>query len=120
MSLTPVGADIEIVRSRPGLADIIASRFSVAEAECIRGGCGGSPTHGFYRHWTAKEAYLKATGCGLAGLRLTELACDGPDAIRVGGRPAEGWTLSLPDVGPGCTTAIVGSGPVTRCHFVGQ
>ncbi len=109
-----VGADIEIVRPRTGLADLIASRFSPAEAACITAGCGGSPPPGFYRHWTAKEAYLKATGRGLAGLRATELACGRPPVLRVDGRPADSWTLSLPDAGPDCAAAIVGSGPVTR------
>jgi 4'-phosphopantetheinyl transferase len=116
VSLTPVGGDIEIVRPRAGLADLIASRFGAAEAACIKAGCGGSPARGFYRHWTAKEAYLKATGRGLAGLRATELACAGPDIIRVDGSPADGWTLSLPQAAPDCAMAIVGSGPVTHCR----
>ena len=116
VSLAPVGADIEVVRPRAGLADIIASRFSAAEASCIQAGCGGSQARGFYRHWTAKEAYLKATGRGLAGLRGTELACGRPDVLRVDGRPADGCTLSLPQAVPGCVTAIAGSGPVTHCR----
>jgi 4'-phosphopantetheinyl transferase len=120
VSLTPVGADIEIVRPRAGLADVIASRFSAAEARCILAGCGGSPVRGFYRHWTAKEAYLKATGCGLAGLRGTELACGRPDVIRVDGTPADGWTLSLPQAAPGAAMAIVGGGPVTQYRRVRQ
>ena len=120
VSLTAVGADIEIVRPRTGLADLIASRFTAAEADCIMAGCGGSPERGFYRHWTAKEAYLKATGRGLAGLRATELACGPPDAIRVDGSPADGWILSLPEAAPDCAAAIAGSGPVTLCRAAGQ
>jgi 4'-phosphopantetheinyl transferase len=120
VSLQPVGADIELVRPRAGLADLIASRFSAAEAACIRAGCGGGPARGFYRHWTAKEAYLKATGRGLAGLRATELTCGSPPAVVVDGRQAEGWTLSRPEAGPGCATAIVGRGPVTQCRAASQ
>jgi 4'-phosphopantetheinyl transferase len=120
VSVTPVGADIEIVRPRAGLADLIASRFSAAEADCIAAGCGGSPARGFYRHWTAKEAYLKATGRGLAGLRAAELNCAEPHIICVDGKPADGWTLSLPEATPDCAMAFVGSGPVTRCRAVGQ
>jgi 4'-phosphopantetheinyl transferase len=120
VSLTAGGADIEVVRPRAGLADVIASRFSAAEARCIRAGCGGSPVGGFYRHWTAKEAYLKATGRGLAGLRGTELPCGTPDAMRVDGTPADGWTLSQPQAAPGSATAIVGGGPVTQCRRVRQ
>jgi len=113
VSRSPVGADVELVSARAGLTDLISSRFAAAEARCIADGCGGSALRGFYRHWTAKEAYLKATGCGLAGLRTTELSCGACPAIRVGGH-ATSWTLSLLDVAPDCAAAIVGSGPVTR------
>ena len=75
---------------------------------------GGSPLRGFYRHWTAKEAYLKATGRGLKDLRGTELVCGERPVIQFRGRLAAGWTLSLMDPASGCCAAIVGSGPVTR------
>jgi 4'-phosphopantetheinyl transferase len=114
VAASPVGADIEAVRARMGLADLVRSRFGAAEARCIAGGCGGSPLRGFYRHWTAKEAYLKATGCGLAGLRTTEVTCGAHPAIHSGGREAS-WALSLLDQVPGWAAAVVGGGPVTRC-----
>jgi 4'-phosphopantetheinyl transferase len=114
VSCSPVGADIELVRARAGLADLVASRFGAAEAHCIARGCGGSPLRGFYRHWTAKEAYVKAIGRGLAGLPATELACGARPVIRVGGHAAVS-TLSLVDAGRDCAAAIVGGGPVTRC-----
>lgn len=119
VSDSPVGADIELVRDRTGLADLIAARFSPAEARCIAAGCGGSPLRGFYRHWTAKEAYLKATGRGLAGLRTTELACGVRPVVRAGGHGAD-WTLSLLDLAPDFATAIVGAGPVTRYRTASQ
>jgi 4'-phosphopantetheinyl transferase len=114
VSLGPVGADLERVESRPGLADLAAARFSTGEAECIAAGCGGSPMQGFYRHWTAKEAYLKAVGHGLAGLRQAELACGPRPAIRLGGRPAAGWALSVIDAPAGYAAAIAASQPVTQ------
>jgi len=122
VSRSPVGADLELVSPRAGLADLVGSRFGAAEAACIASGCGGSPLHGFYRHWTAKEAYLKATGRGLAGLRGTELVCGVRPAIRSSGRLATDWTLSLPlltarqGLAVGWAAAIVGAGPVTRCR----
>jgi 4'-phosphopantetheinyl transferase len=119
VSRMPVGADIEAVSMRPGLADLIASRFGAAEVACIFTGCGGSLARGFYRHWTAKEAYLKATGRGLAGLRATELTCGALPAIRVGGTTARDWTLSLFEAAPDCAAAIVGASRVTRCRPAG-
>jgi 4'-phosphopantetheinyl transferase len=120
VSNSPVGADIEVVSARAGLADLVAGRFGSAEARCIAGGCGGSPLRGFYRHWTAKEAYLKATGRGLAGLRATELACGARPAVRFGGQLAAGWTISLVTAPPDCAVAIAGSGPVSSCVLARQ
>ncbi len=118
VSHAPVGADIERVSARVGLADLVAGRFASAEADCIAGGCGGSPLRGFYRHWTAKEAYLKATGRGLTGLRRTELVCGDRPAIQSAGRLTASWTLSLVEPATDCVAAIVGSGPVDRCWSV--
>lgn len=118
VSRSPVGADLELVSARAGLADLVGARFGAAEAACIAGGCGGSPLHGFYRHWTAKEAYLKATGRGLAGLRETELVCGARPLIRRDGRLATDWTLSLPDLAASWAVAIVGTGRVTRYRAV--
>jgi phosphopantetheinyl transferase len=115
VSLTPVGADIEQIRSRRGLADVAAARFGPAEAACIAGGCAGTALASFYRHWTAKEAYLKAVGIGLAGLRDTGLDCSLGPVIRFGGRPVAGLRLCLPDISPRLAAAIVASGPVSGC-----
>lgn len=115
LSLRPVGADIEEVRPHPGLADIAAARFGPAEAACIASGCGGTALTSFYRHWTAKEAYLKAIGLGLTGLADTAVDCGPKPAIRFRGRPVSGLRLCLPAVSPGIATAIVSSGPVAGC-----
>lgn len=113
VSPDPVGADLELICPRSGLADLAAARFAPAEAACIAGGCAGSPVRSFYRHWVAKEAYLKATGRGLAGLRETELACGRSPVIRFQGTPEPGWQLTLASGAPSWTAAIVGSQPVT-------
>lgn len=119
VSCSPVGADIELLRARAELADLVTSRFGAAEARCIAQGCGGSLMRGFYRHWTAKEAYLKATGRGLAGLRTTELACGARPIMKVGGHTAIS-TVSLLDAGRDWAAAIVGVGPVTSCRVAAQ
>lgn len=119
VSCSPVGADIELVRARAGLADLVASRFGAAEARCLAQGCGGSSLRGFYRHWTAKEAYLKATGRGLAGLRTTELTCGALPVMNVDGYTATS-TVSLLDTGRDCAAAIVADGPVTTVQTAPQ
>lgn len=110
----PVGADLERVEPRPGLADLAAASFGAAEAACIDGGCAGSPVRAFYRHWTAKEAYLKALGRGLAGLRDTELVCGTAPQIRVRGERQAGWTVSVSELAGGYAAAIVAGQPVTN------
>jgi 4'-phosphopantetheinyl transferase len=113
VSPDPVGADLELLRPRAGLADLIAARFAAAEAACVAAGCAGSPSRSFYRHWVAKEAYLKATGRGLAALRDTQLACGPAPVIQFRGRPEPDWKVSMAEAMPGCAAAIVAARPVT-------
>lgn len=126
----PVGADLEEAAPRAGLADLAAARFSPAEAGCIAAGCGESEDGGFYRHWTAREAYLKAAGHGLAGprgaggpprLRETELICAAPGGpvIRVRGQEQRGWRLSLASPVPGYAAAIAARAPVVSWRRLG-
>jgi 4'-phosphopantetheinyl transferase len=119
LSPDPVGADLECIRPRAGLADLIAARFAAAEAACYASGCAGSPTRSFYRHWVAKEAYLKATGRGLAALRDTELSCGPAPVIRFMGTPEPGWTISVAEPTPGYLAAVVAARPVTAWHSAG-
>ncbi|HEY7429519.1 MAG TPA: 4'-phosphopantetheinyl transferase superfamily protein [Streptosporangiaceae bacterium] len=113
VSPDPVGADLERVRPRPGLADLVTARFPAAEAACVAAGCAGSPTRSFYRHWVAKEAYIKATGRGLAVLRDAELECGPAPVIRFRGMAEPGWKVSLTEALPGYAAAIVAARPVT-------
>jgi 4'-phosphopantetheinyl transferase len=118
VSVGLVGTDLERLEPRAGLADMAAARFTAAETACITAGCGGSPTESFYRHWTAKEAYLKATGLGLAGLRDAELVCGPRLAIALAGKPIAGWSLLLPRIAPGYLAAIATPQRVTRWRWL--
>ena len=129
VSAAAVGADIERIRPRPGLADLVATRFPPREAACIGSGCIGSgfrppagpgdhALRGFYRHWTAREAYLKAIGCGLSGLRRVEVSCSPRPAVGADGVLADGWQLTFPAVAPAPAAAVVARDPVTRCEWL--
>jgi 4'-phosphopantetheinyl transferase len=119
VSPDPVGADLEMVRPRAGLADLVAARFAAAEAVCVASGCAGSPTRSFYRHWVAKEAYLKATGRGLAALRDTELVCGPAPVIGFRGTPEPGWKVCVTEASPGYLAAVVAARPVTAWRRAG-
>lgn len=112
-----VGADIERIEPRPGLHDLAASLYSAAELACIDSGCGGSWLPGFYRHWTAREAYLKAVGVGLSAMRTMELACGPPATIWLPGRLAARWAVSSVDQ-VGYAVTVIGGGAVSSCRWL--
>jgi 4'-phosphopantetheinyl transferase len=114
-----VGADIELIAPRPGLADLAAARFSAPENARIARGCCGAALRCFYWHWTAKEAYLKATGRGLADLRSTELICcdEGP-ALRFGSRRVRGLAPSFAEVSPDHAAVVVAGHRVTSWRWL--
>lgn len=65
-----------------------------------------------FRLWTCKEAYLKATGEGLTGLKRVEITdLSNPIvALAIDGIPASSWTLIqlMPDIGYAAALAIEG------------
>jgi 4'-phosphopantetheinyl transferase len=103
-----VGVDVEEIRPRNDLGGVARRVFTEAEREAVE--VGGEPA--FYRHWVAKEAFVKATGRGIESLRSFEVLLDGPGGARlnhVAGDPAEAarWTLATLDPGPGFAAAAV-------------
>jgi 4'-phosphopantetheinyl transferase len=113
-----VGADVEAIVVRDGLTDLAAARFGPAEAACVSSGrCTGSTLRSFYRHWTAREACLKAIGAGLAALRDVEFDCRPVPAVRFRSKAAAlpGLRLHLLDSTPEYAVAIAATGPVTSC-----
>ncbi len=69
----PVGIDLEYIRPIDAVA--LAQRFFLpSEAAVVRSLIGAEQHSAFFRGWTQKEAYLKATGDGLGGLESVEVA----------------------------------------------
>jgi 4'-phosphopantetheinyl transferase len=113
-----VGADVEAIVPRDGLADLAAARFGPMEAACVaKGGCASSPLRSFYRHWTAREAWLKAIGVGLAALRDVEFDCGPGPVVRFRGTAGtmSDLRLHLLDSCPEYAVAVAATGPVTAC-----
>jgi 4'-phosphopantetheinyl transferase len=105
-----VGVDIEEVKPRERMEGIARRVFTRAERDAIDGDAG------FYRHWVAKEAFVKATGRGVSSVRSFEVLLDAPGGARlvhVGGDHEEAarWTLAPLDAPPGYAAALVARGP---------
>ena len=63
----PLGVDLEYLRSMEDVAKIAQRFFSTQEYQLIASLSGQQQQKAFFQLWTAKEAYLKATGIGLTG-----------------------------------------------------
>jgi 4'-phosphopantetheinyl transferase len=63
---TEIGIDIERIRSVPELEGIAEAFFSLAERSALMSLPESERRIGFFNCWTRKEAYIKATGDGLA------------------------------------------------------
>lgn len=63
----PIGVDLEYIRKMPDAVKIAQRFFSSREYELIKSTVGKEQQILFFTLWTAKEAYLKAIGTGLAG-----------------------------------------------------
>jgi 4'-phosphopantetheinyl transferase len=106
-----VGVDVE--RLRPFANDLgMAERyFSPSETETLRALAGPRRSEAFFRAWTRKEAFLKASGKGISyGLERVEVTLlpeEPPRFLRIDGceqRAAE-WSLRHLSL-PGCIGAL--------------
>jgi 4'-phosphopantetheinyl transferase len=61
-----IGVDIERVRPMPDFAEIASGYFTETEMRAIAALPEAGRLRGFFRCWTRKEAFMKATGEGMA------------------------------------------------------
>ncbi len=96
----PVGVDVEVVEAGAALALVVENHFAEPEKRVLAGLSGDRRLAAFYRVWTGKEAYVKATGSGLSQDLRSVVVNAEPDApaayAALGGGEAEAaeWTLS--------------------------
>ncbi|WP_204105603.1 MULTISPECIES: 4'-phosphopantetheinyl transferase superfamily protein [Spirulina sp. CCY15215] len=92
----PIGVDIEQIRPLPDAVKLAERFFCKAEWEKIRDLPSFSTSRAFFTAWTRKEAFLKATGEGIAGLKDVEVSLLPEEPVqiyRIGGKVAVGWKL---------------------------
>jgi 4'-phosphopantetheinyl transferase len=110
-----LGIDVEALRPVARAERLAARFFSDGERRQLAGREVGDRDAAFLTIWTAKEAYLKAIGSGVAmPLSQIEIDLSGPSFSRIVSDPHEAgrWTLlqtRLP-IGAVCSVAIRGAG----------
>ena len=106
-----VGIDLEYIR--PIAVQELAKRFfSPKEYEILSVLPPQQQPLGFFKLWTCKEAYLKATGEGLAGLQQAEIAIELSELLQitVASQLISGWSLQPLDLGSDYAAAVAVEG----------
>ena len=102
----PVGVDVEEIRPIPQLDSLLRDALSPEEGTHVR--ASDDPDLEFFRIWTAKESYLKATGEGIRALpdvSLTHLSSPVRRLLR-GEVAASGWALQPFCPAPGHVASV--------------
>jgi 4'-phosphopantetheinyl transferase len=107
-----IGVDVEQARSNFELEAIARRFFSPAEQKQLADVPADERPDAFFRCWTRKEAYIKATGDGLSlPLRQFDVALEAGTsnallATRPDGSEAARWLLREVPAGPGYIAAL--------------
>ncbi|WP_051759119.1 4'-phosphopantetheinyl transferase family protein [Herbidospora cretacea] len=107
-----IGVDVE--RVRDDLDHLAMARHLYRPAEVDHLTRAASPREEYFRLWCAKEAYIKATGAGLAGLRDAVVTHEGN--ATVGSSRSLRWL----DVAPGYAGAVVTTAVTTTVTTAGR
>ena len=116
-----VGVDLEHVRPLPEAGEIAAGFFSKRENAELEGIPDCRKAEAFFTYWTCKEAYIKATGDGLARtldqVKVSLTLSGSPRLLSVEGAPEEAacWSLQTLNPATGYVAAVVFEGQ--HCRF---
>ncbi len=106
-----LGIDIELCKERASLADLVRKCLADEEAAYWYALPEAMKTREFYRFWTRKEAFVKATGRGLGqGLNRCVINPEHPaEFLRIPDEcgPASEWCLRDLDLGQDRCAALV-------------
>lgn len=121
----PIGVDIEYIRPLSNMKAIAARFFSEAEYQAIQAFPLNEQNAVFFKFWTMKEAYLKATGKGLAGLREVQTPGDAmgngnPEDIVIADASGKPWSIKPLYPGPGYAAAVAVFGNLTIAPVLRQ
>lgn len=111
-----VGVDLEYIRPIADVLSLAKRYFSPGEYEVMRSLPSNQMQEVFFRYWTCKEAYLKATGAGIAQLENIEvlLTPEEPAKLKI---PDQQWSLLelVPADNSVAAVAVKGLGLHLKC-----
>ena len=120
-----VGVDIELRRELSDLLALARTAFSPAEYAALCRLPEAAHPDAFFAYWSRKEAFIKATGEGVAQLAAFDVSLDPGDParlLRVDGEPpgAPRWSIQDLPATPGYAAALVvecadGAAPQLAC-----
>ncbi len=110
----PVGVDVEQVRPMPDLESVAAHFFAGEECADLLALSPADRTEAFFRCWTRKEAYIKATGEGISAALKSfrvSLRADEPAALRHTAQGSDhAWQIEHLEPAPGYLGAVAYEG----------
>ncbi|MCG6135214.1 MAG: 4'-phosphopantetheinyl transferase superfamily protein [Nostoc sp. LLA-1] len=86
-----IGVDLECIRPMSDIENLAQRFFLPREYDLVRSLSGNQQQEIFFRYWTCKEAYLKATGEGLAQLEQIEVVLNISESAKL--QTSEDWSL---------------------------
>ena len=109
-----IGVDLEYIRTMSDLEGLAKRFFSAREYQYLRLLSPAQQQQIFFRYWTCKEAYLKATGDGLVQLEEIEidLTPNQPSKLLVSGD----WSLRELTPADNFAAAVVVAGSNINLH----
>ncbi|MBN3880764.1 MULTISPECIES: 4'-phosphopantetheinyl transferase HetI [unclassified Nostoc] len=87
----PIGVDLEYIRPMSDIEALAKRFFLPREYEMLRSLSPNQQQEIFFRYWTCKEAYLKATGDGLSQLEQVEVSLTPTEPAKL--EITEDWSL---------------------------
>lgn len=108
-----IGVDVEHIDERRDPGRIARRFFTAREAGKLSAASGSDRLELFFRYWTIKEAYLKATGEGISRLESVEGCLDEKGGCRILDKAAsdgQKWTVRRLWLRDGYAAAVVFEG----------